>query len=68
MLKKRNYRFVSLDEALRDEAYKLPDNFVRRNGISWLHRWALDKGKDYVLPDEPRTPDFVLKAAGLDSE
>ena len=68
MLKKRGYKFVSLEEALKDEAYKLPDNFVRRNGISWLHRWALDKGRENVLPDEPKTPDFVLKAAGVESE
>jgi peptidoglycan/xylan/chitin deacetylase (PgdA/CDA1 family) len=68
MYKKRGYRFVSLEEALKDEAYKLPDNFVRRNGISWLHRWAIDKGKGNVLADEPKTPDFVLKAAGVDSE
>ncbi|HVE57938.1 MAG TPA: hypothetical protein VNB22_13985, partial [Pyrinomonadaceae bacterium] len=67
-LKKRGYKFVSLEEALKDEAYRLPDNFVRRNGISWLHRWALDKGKENILPDEPKTPDFVLKAAGIDSE
>lgn len=68
MLKKRGYQFVSLEEALKDEAYKLPDNFVRRNGISWLHRWALDKGRENVLADEPKTPDFVLKAAGVESE
>jgi len=68
MLKKRNYKFVTLDEALTDEAYKLPDTFVKRNGISWLHRWALAKGRGNVLPDEPKTPDFVLKAAGVDSE
>lgn len=68
MLKKRDYKFVTLDEALTDEAYKLPDTFVRRNGISWLHRWALAKGRENVLPDEPKTPDFVLRAAGVDSE
>ncbi|HEY8559257.1 MAG TPA: polysaccharide deacetylase family protein [Pyrinomonadaceae bacterium] len=68
MYKKRGYKFVTLDDALKDEAYRLPDNFVRRNGISWLHRWAIDKGKGNVLPDEPKTPDFVLKAAGVDSE
>jgi peptidoglycan/xylan/chitin deacetylase (PgdA/CDA1 family) len=68
MLKKRNYQFVTLENALTDEAYKLPDTFVKRNGISWLHRWALDKGKENILPDEPKTPDFVLKAAGVDSE
>jgi peptidoglycan/xylan/chitin deacetylase (PgdA/CDA1 family) len=67
-LKKRNYKFITLDEALTDQAYKLPDTFVKRNGISWLHRWALAKGRENVLPDEPKTPDFVLKAAGVDSE
>lgn len=67
-LEKRDYKFITLEEALKDEAYKLPDNFVKRNGISWLHRWALDKGKETIVPDEPKTPDFVLKAAGVESE
>lgn len=68
MLKKRGYKFITLEDALKDESYKLPDTFTKRSGISWLHRWALAKGKEYVLPDEPKTPDFVLKAAGVDSE
>lgn len=68
MFVKRGYKFLSLENALKDEAYKLPDNFVKRNGISWLHRWALDKGKENIIPNEPKTPDFVLKTAGIDSE
>lgn len=68
MLKKRKYKFVTLENALNDEAYKLPDTFVKRNGISWLHRWAIAKGKENILPDEPKTPDFVLKAAEIESE
>ncbi len=68
MFVKRGYKFLSLEDALKDEAFKLPDNFVKRNGISWLHRWALDKGKENIIPNEPKTPDFVLKAAGIDSE
>lgn len=68
MLKKRNYEFVSLENALTDEAYKLPDNFVKRNGISWLHRWALDKGRENILPEEPKVSDFVLKTSGFESE
>ncbi|HRH41983.1 MAG TPA: polysaccharide deacetylase family protein [Pyrinomonadaceae bacterium] len=68
MLKKRGYKFISLEESLKDEAYKLPDTFTNRAGISWLHRWAIARGKGNVLPDEPKTPDFVLKAAGVDSE
>ncbi len=68
MLKKRNYQFITLENALTDEAYKLPDTFVKRNGISWLHRWAIAKGKEYILPDEPKVPEFVIKASGLESE
>lgn len=68
MFKKRGYKFVSLEEALKDDAYRLPDKFTRRAGISWLHRWTLDKGRDYVLPDEPTVPHFVLKLSGFESE
>lgn len=68
MLKKRGYKFVSLEDSLKDEAYRLPDNFTRRAGISWLHRWTLDKGREFVVPDEPMVPDFVLKASGFTSE
>lgn len=68
MLKKRGYKFISLEDALKDQAYRLPDNFTRRAGISWLHRWTLDKGREYVLPDEPKVPDFVLKLSGFESE
>jgi peptidoglycan/xylan/chitin deacetylase (PgdA/CDA1 family) len=68
MLKKRQYKFVTLEEALTDEAYRLPDNFIKRSGISWLHRWALDRGREFVLPSEPKVPEFVMKTAGVDSE
>lgn len=68
MLKKRGYNFVSLEDALKDEAYRLPDKFTRRAGISWLHRWTLDKGREYVLPNEPMVPEFVLKLSGFESE
>lgn len=68
MFKKRGYKIVSLEEALKDEAYHLPDNFTRRAGISWLHRWTLDKGREFVLPDEPTVPEFVLKLSGFESE
>lgn len=68
MLKKRGYEFISLEDALKDEAYKLSDNFVKRNGISWLHRWTLDKGREFILPNEPKVPEFVLKESGFESE
>jgi len=68
MFKRRGYRFVSLETALKDEAYRLPDTYIGPAGISWLHRWAREKGREYVLPDEPKVPDFVLKLSGFESE
>jgi peptidoglycan/xylan/chitin deacetylase (PgdA/CDA1 family) len=68
MFRARGYKFVSLEEALKDEAYRLPDTYVGPAGISWLHRWALERGKKFIVPDEPKVPDFVLKASGFDSE
>jgi len=68
MFRKRGYRFVTLEEALKDDAYRLPDTYVGPAGISWIHRWALAKGREWVLLDEPRVPGFVLKASGFESE
>ena len=69
MMRRRGYSFVTLDEALADEAYRSADSYTGAAGITWLHRWALTRGgKDLVLPDEPRSPEFVLEEAGIDAE
>lgn len=68
MFRKRNYRFVSLEEALNDDAYGLPDTYIGPAGISWLHRWAREKGREFIVPNEPKVPEFVLKASGFESE
>lgn len=68
MFVRRGYKFVDLETALKDDAYKLPDTFVGGAGISWLHRWALERGKGNFLPDEPTVPEFVLKLSGFESE
>ena len=68
MFKRRGYKFITLEEALKDEAYRLPDTFTGPAGISWLHRWALARGRDFLEPNEPKMPDFVLKASGFESE
>jgi peptidoglycan/xylan/chitin deacetylase (PgdA/CDA1 family) len=68
MFKRRGYRFVTLEDALKDDAYRMPDTYIGPGGFSWLHRWALEKGYDYLVPDEPRVPGFVLKASGFESE
>lgn len=68
MFKRRGYKFVTLEEALKDEAYRLRDTYIGPAGISWLHRWAREKGKEFIVPDEPKVPEFVLKASGFESE
>jgi hypothetical protein len=68
MFRRRGYRFVTLEEALKDDAYRLPDTYIGPAGISWLHRWAREKGREFILPDEPKVPEFVLKASGFESE
>lgn len=68
MFKRRGYRCVDLETALKDEAYRLPDTYIGPAGISWLHRWAREKGKEFIVPDEPKVPDFVLKLSGFESE
>jgi peptidoglycan/xylan/chitin deacetylase (PgdA/CDA1 family) len=59
-IRARGYDFVTLDEALEDEAYRLPDEYVGRAGITWLHRWALSQGKrGEFFAGEPDVPAFV---------
>jgi peptidoglycan/xylan/chitin deacetylase (PgdA/CDA1 family) len=69
MLKKRGYRFVSLESALKDEAFSLPDTFTGRGGISSLHRWAYSKGVDKAFfAGEPEVPSEILTLASVESE
>lgn len=60
----RGYRFVTLDEAIADEAYRSPDTFTGAGGITWLHRWALTRGgRELIVPGEPTVPEFVERLA-----
>jgi peptidoglycan/xylan/chitin deacetylase (PgdA/CDA1 family) len=69
MMKKRGYKFITLEEALTDEAYKSLDTFTGAGGISWLDRWALtEKKSGDFFRGEPRTPEFVMKEAGVKVE
>lgn len=47
MLKVRGYSFVSLDEAMQDEAYQRRDPYVGSLGPSWLERWGIDIFRDH---------------------
>jgi len=57
MLRRRGYTFVSLNQALADNAYRLPEEYVGTGGFSWIHRWSKTKG----MPPkgEPEPPQWV---------
>jgi len=68
-ISKRNYNFISLDEALTDPAFKSEDNFIGEGGISWLHRWSYTKMVDKkFFEGEPEVPKEIMDYAGIDSE
>ena len=52
LIRDREYRFITLEEALEDKAYSLADEYAGLKGPSWLHRWALTMG--LPIQDEPR--------------
>jgi hypothetical protein len=60
MFRGRGYRFVTLDEALEDEVYRLPNTYVGRGGFSWIHRWSKTKGM--APKGEPEPPQWVEEA------
>ena len=57
MFRRRGYTFVSLDHALADPAYRLPDEYAGTNGFSWIHRWGITKGLKRT--PEPESPAWV---------
>lgn len=61
LLKKRGYRFVTLERALEDDAYRLPDTYVGRTGVSWLFRWTRSQGVQIDWSREPKPPEDVRK-------
>ena len=60
LIEQRGYRFVTLDEALADPAYRTPDDYIGTLGISWLHRWKVALGKPFDYSTEPRIPGWLV--------
>jgi peptidoglycan/xylan/chitin deacetylase (PgdA/CDA1 family) len=57
LIRKRGYRFVTLEAAVRDPAYRSADDYVGEAGISWLQRWALSTRVSFA--PEPREPKWL---------
>jgi hypothetical protein len=64
MIRRRGYRFITLEHALEDPAFQSPDTYVGPGGITWLHRWALTRGMPKgFYAGEPAVPAFLSEAA-----
>jgi peptidoglycan/xylan/chitin deacetylase (PgdA/CDA1 family) len=57
-LEQRGYRFISLAEAMADDAYGTHD-VVTRAGPTWLWRWMKSKGLNLDFKAEPDPPAWV---------
>jgi peptidoglycan/xylan/chitin deacetylase (PgdA/CDA1 family) len=62
MMRARGYRFISLRDALRDPAYRLPDRYDddMDGGVSWVEHWAFTMHKN--IPGGPNPPQYVQTA------
>lgn len=61
VMRKRGYRFITLEEALGDQAYSLPDTYVGEEGTGWLDHWAISQGKP--PQGAPVFPQWVIDKA-----
>lgn len=54
LIRRRGYSVVTLERALQDPAYALPEEYTGPGGFSWIHRWSKTKGMPgRGEPDEP---------------
>lgn len=59
LLRKRGYRFITLEDALGDSAYSLPNTYVGEEGSGWLEQWAITQGK--IPQGAPPFPQWVIE-------
>ena len=60
-LRGRRFRFVSLEAAMRDPVYRTKDDFVTKDGPTWLWRWRQDIGSSVDFNGDPEPPAWVMK-------
>lgn len=60
-LKERGYTFVTLEEALKDPAYRSRDLASGRIGSSWLARWARERHQKLSVYGQPDPQGWVVQ-------
>ena len=58
LLRRRGYRFITLEDALGDSVYSLPSTYVGEEGNGWLEQVSITQGK--VPQGAPKFPQWVL--------
>ena len=61
LIRKRGYRFTTLESALGDSVYALPDTYVGEEGSGWLEHWAISLGKPPL--HQPSAPQAMADRA-----
>jgi peptidoglycan/xylan/chitin deacetylase (PgdA/CDA1 family) len=61
LLRKRGYKFITLEEALNDSAYSMPDDYIGPDGTGWIDHWAITRGQP--PKDSPVFPQWVIDRA-----
>jgi peptidoglycan/xylan/chitin deacetylase (PgdA/CDA1 family) len=59
-LEARGYRFIALEDAMKDSAYQTRDTLVTKFGPTWLWRWMKSKGQSVSFEGDPEPPQWVL--------
>lgn len=60
-LKKKNYSFISFEEAMKDPLYLQEVRYFKKWGISWLYRWMLNQQEISVyMKNEPEEAIYTL--------
>lgn len=68
MIRGRGYRFITMDEAFADPAYRSADKWTD-GGVSWIERWGVTRGvSQSVFDRDPPASAWILKLAGVKEE
>jgi peptidoglycan/xylan/chitin deacetylase (PgdA/CDA1 family) len=63
LFRSRGYGFVSLAEAQRDPAYRIPDTYVTKYGPMWGYRWAKERNAGHLGMNESDPPEWITNYA-----
>jgi peptidoglycan/xylan/chitin deacetylase (PgdA/CDA1 family) len=69
MIRRRGYRFITIDEAMTDPAYRSRDTWIQGGGVSWIERWGVTRGMRQANFDrDPPADKWILKLAEVSEE